>query len=223
MYLYHLGDICTPSLIINELLNIKEKSLFMLGTFKLDGITSYLSNNKLEEIYDIGLYDISSINNNFFIHKKYNIELNHDFKIDSNNTIINNDKVIARFKEKINNWENMCNSEESVIFLHMPFSVNIKHIIDFMDVMKLHKKKGKVFMVCLSPNTICTDVRPHPNVSIKKLNIQRSLYSWDFVGIQKRNIIKEQYDLFLEALSDLSVSHTFPEFDKTPLRNNFAP
>ncbi len=193
----------------------------MLGSFGIYGITAYLANNKLEEIYDLDLYTINA--NKDFIHKIYNFSLNHDFKIDSNNTIINKDIVIARFQEKINNWKDMCNSDESVIFLHMPHIVNIKNIIDFMDVMKLHKKKGKVFMICLSPNTIGTDAIPYPNVSIKKLNIERSLYTWDYSGIQKRNIAKEQYDLFLEALSDISVTHTFPKFDKTPLRNNFAP
>ena len=50
--LYHLGDHCEPGIIINDILNIKTKTLFMLGVYSFNNIISYLNDNDYEKIYD---------------------------------------------------------------------------------------------------------------------------------------------------------------------------
>ena len=57
--LCHLGDACAPGIIINHILNIKKKTLFMLAVYHFNDIITYLNDNNYENIYNTDLLDIS--------------------------------------------------------------------------------------------------------------------------------------------------------------------
>ena len=208
LHLYHLGCYCTPGLIINGILKQTEKTLFMLGIYNIDGITAYLENDNLDEIYDLSSYTQHPSLENYIIHNKYNIQLNHDFKF-KNKIVINNEKIVARFKEKVDNWRTMCASSQPVVFLHICESVNKQEILKFMHLME--RKRINVYIICLAlsiPENI-----NHPHISCKQLETHKefTINPWDAPNDTVRlDIAVEQYAKFIESLTDLNIKHDYP-------------
>ena len=204
--LYHLGDICTPGLLINDILNQKEKKLFMLGIYEFNNIIDYLNENKLEEIYN--REHLILINDREVKHKIYNFIFNHDYLMQNGN-IINYEQVSLRFKEKLNNWKKMCESKiNTVIFLH--FSTNNLsdlRIQDMMISLRNQRPEGPIYLfIFTTEESIIFNV---PNVTIVTITGNRIMYPWELSFNDKNNAKKQIYQKFLEALNNNNITHNF--------------
>lgn len=206
--LYHLGDLCTPGLIINEILGDKNKKLFMLARYEFNNIISYLNDNNLDSIYDKKYLTI--LNNTDVKHTKYNFLFNHDYN-STNGTIINYDAIVLRFKEKINDWKNMCDDKVSnCIFLHFSSikSVDELNIQEMMTVLKNQRPEGPIhlFIFTNKPyNPI--DI---PYVSIIQLIGEKIMLPWEMTSKNKKIAASYIYSKFIQTLTINNIKHDFP-------------
>jgi hypothetical protein len=115
--LCHLGNACAPGILINEILKIKKKTLFMLAIYHFNDIITYLNDNNYENIYDKNLLNISKYP---VINIKYNFKFLHDY-VFKNNKIINYDFIIDRFNTKITNFKEMLIDKNLTIFINFTY------------------------------------------------------------------------------------------------------
>ena len=117
--LVHFGNDCAPGIIINDILNIKEKQLFQLGFYNFNDILEYLKESKCEEIYDKSHLFFNNIkiiefysylkeysylpDEDTLVNKKYNFKFNHDYAV-QDYKIINYEFIVDSFNNKYNEW-----------------------------------------------------------------------------------------------------------------------
>jgi len=148
--LVHFGNDCAPGIIINDILNVREKQLFQLGFYNFNDMLEYLKQSKYEEIYeksylffnDIKIIEFYSHLNEYktgsiVVNKKYNFKFNHDYAV-KNYKIINYYFIVNSFKNKIKNFKECLELENKIIFITFT-NIDIK----ILEMINLLKEKTK--------------------------------------------------------------------------------
>jgi hypothetical protein len=209
--LYHLGDNCEPGIIINDILNIKTKTLFMLGVYRFNDIICYLNDNHFEKIYDKNYLEISDTNNVVF-HKLYNFQFNHDYKI-KDSKIDNYDFIKERFDIKIKNFRDMLVDENNTIFITFSGNVNNLKILDMLEWFDTNKKS--FHLIIFTNNSYTLDSSFSKKITIIKLD--NSYHNWYKMEKLPKNVLyKEIYDKFINCLTLCNIKNEFPKtFEET--------
>lgn len=201
--LIHFGNNCAPGIIIQDILKIRKKQLFMLGYYVFNDIIKYLQDDNLYKIYDKNY--LIKMEDGTTKHKLYDFLLNHDFKYDDLSNIVNYDLVKKRFNEKINNYNeifklNICN-----IFINFTHNVNNLDITGFL---KLYKNKINFHLIIFTDNNHKDII--DENISIIKL--KNTYTEWYLMNNERKDILyQEIYVRFIEVLNKNKIVHDFPE------------
>ena len=147
--LVHFGNNCAPGIIINDILNIKEKQLFQLGFYNFNDILEYLKESKYEEIYDKSHLFFNKIkiiefynylkeysylpDKDTLVNSKYNFKFNHDYSVQEYK-IINYEFIVDSFNTKIKNFKECLELEKKIIFITFT-NVDIK-ALEMIDLLK---------------------------------------------------------------------------------------
>jgi hypothetical protein len=192
--LCHFGNNCAPGIIIDELLNIKKKTLFMLAIYHFNDILYYLNDNNYENIYNRELLYIQK--KNFVKHKTYNFVFSHDYICD-NNEISNYDLIKERFDIKISNFKNMLQSEDMTIFINFTLFL---HNLKIQDMLKWLENNKKTFhLIIFTNNEYDINNYNYNNLSIIKLDL--TFNEWWLMELQcKMDLYKEIYEKFIKCL-----------------------
>ena len=206
--LCHLGDACAPGIIINHILNIKKKTLFMLAVYHFNDIITYLNDNNYENIYNTDLLDISKYP---VINIKYNFNFVHDYVFE-NNKIINYDFIKDRFNTKIRNFKEMLMNKNLTIFINFTYNSDILKIDEMLNWLKSNKENFFLIIFnCGKKNNLYENLS---NLSI----IQISSYNryWEFNPKKQAILYKEIYTKFISCLKNKNINHDFPtKFEDT--------
>lgn len=215
--LYHFGDFtCSTGIIINDILNIKKKDIFMLGGYYFNDILFYLNDNNYENIYNLDnlKIDVLKFGTPCIHHSIYNFYFNHDYKIE-NDKIINYEIVKNRFDIKIKNLREMLQNENmSIFFTFTNSSTSRANELKINDMLNyLNNKKNKFHLMIFTNDDFKMD--NIPNLSI--INLEHSLDFWYKMPLQKQIFLyKEIYNKFINALKLNNIVHSFPEnFEET--------
>lgn len=202
--LCHLGDHCAPGIIIDDILNIHKKTLFMLGVYTFNDIVNFLNDNNYENIYNKELLTLDSSNTKNTIHSQYNFKFNHDY-VHNNSTIINYDLVRNRFDTKIKNFREMLATPTTTVFISFVENVDTSNIDGMVEWLRANKPN---FHLMIFTNTAYT-TKDINDVSI--LKIDRSYANWWLMdNMSKRLVYKEIYGKFIQCLSIADIRHDFP-------------
>ncbi len=216
--LCHFGNNCAPGIIIDELLNIKKKTLFMLAIYHFNDILYYLNDNNYENIYNRELLYIQK--KNFEKHKTYNFVFSHDYICD-NNEISNYDLIKERFDIKISNFKNMLQSEDMTIFINFTLFL---HNLKIQDMLKWLENNKKTFhLIIFTNNEYDINNYNYNNLSIIKLDL--TFNEWWLMELQRKmDLYKEIYEKFIKCLLEKKIINNFPKtFEDTcfyKLKNN---
>lgn len=205
--LCHLGEHCMPSVIIDDILGIKKKTLFMFGRYRLKDINIYLQDNTLEDIYNKEFFSIipDYKGNNIVKHTKYNFEFQHDYKLNKLNEITNYELVASRFDIKIANFREMMQNPSLTIFIQYTYIINLSELQLFIDYLTQH---GKGFFIIMF--TSCKNEKIDiPNVSVIDVEDKGWYYGVD--KVIKQSIAEEHYSKFIECLTANNIVHDFPK------------
>ena len=190
--LIHFGDQCAPGIIIEDILKIKKKQLFMLGIYKFNDIIKYLQDNNLYKIYDKNY--LEKITNNFTKHLLYNFNFNHDYVYNSSN-IINYNFIKNFFKKKIENYKQIFKLNMFNIFINFTNNVNNLNINGFL---QLYENNIKYHLIIFTNN----DYKNINNKNISIIKIKNKYDNWwSMDNIIKNNLYKEIYVRFVEVIS----------------------
>ena len=206
--LIHFGDRCAPGIIINDILKIKKKQLFMLGIYEFNNIIKYLQDDTLHKIYAKKYLkkkgDVTK-------HLLYNFIFNHDYKYDKYSNIINYDFIKSRFNEKIKNYNEIFKLNMLNIFINFTNNVNNLNINDFL---QLYKNKINYHLIIFTNNDY--NSINHQNISIVKL--KNNYDGWWLMNKNTKNILYEEiYIRFIEVLNINKIIHNFPEIYISPI------
>ena len=193
--LYHLGDQCAPGIIIDDILNIHNKTLFMLGVYKFNDIIKYLndnSNNNYEIIYEDKLL---IIDNNTVKHSLYNFHFNHDYKL-LNDKITNYDIIKNRFDIKIKNFKEMLISDNLTVFITFSDNVDNLNIINWINWINKNKKLYHLIIFTSNNYKNTIDIKDLSNLSIIKLK-QKYNGWWKMIITEKLLLYNEIYEKFI--------------------------
>lgn len=201
--LCHIGDNCEPGMLIDSILSINKKCLFMLGIYELNNIIKYLNDNNYEKIYDSDYFYIEP-EPNVVSHTLYKFKFNHDYNT-SNKCITNYQVIKNRFDEKIKNFRSMLNSPNKTIFINFTNNVDKKNINEMLNWQKTHKNNSHLIIFTNNPYSIGNT----QNLSI--IHLEHSYESWWEIEKPKRiHLYKEIYDKFLICLKQNNIDHDFP-------------
>lgn len=237
--LLYFGDHCGPGIIIWDILNRRDKLLFMLGAFTFDKILLFLKDKNFDSIYDknylvnsknINLKpNIKSILNqnihfnnasyeNCITHSKYNFNFLHDYiYFAQENAILNYDYIVNQYKLKIRNTMNIFNNNNPVFlinFLYAEHSTNIiiNNIHDMLNVLNSYMPHKKYYLLFFTNFNI-------PNIHIDNvffIKINNNYNNWHSVPNKMRiQLYSEIYNEFYNVAKKLNFNHFFPVFEKT--------
>uniref|UniRef100_A0A6C0BB20 Papain-like cysteine peptidase n=1 Tax=viral metagenome TaxID=1070528 RepID=A0A6C0BB20_9ZZZZ len=202
--LCHLGDNCEPGMLIDSILNINRKCLFMLGIYELNNIIKYLYDNNYEKIYDTNHFYIGN-DPKLVSHTLYNFKFNHDY-IMENKQITNYDFIKNRFDEKIKNFRNMLQSPNKTIFINFTENVDKKKINEILAWQRIHKNNSHLIIFTNNPYS---NHYNSPQLSIIHLEHSYQLW-WEIEKPKRIHLYKEIYDKFLNCLKENNIDHNFP-------------
>jgi len=225
--LVHFGEDCSPGILINDILNNKDKTLFSLGLFKFNSILEYIKNNKYEEIY---LKDYLSYNNNniksftnnknyfsqndiYVNHTKYKFSFLHDFNLIPDKLEINNYNFIVKsYKKKIKYFKKVLNDNNFTYFITFSNDKNIK-IKEMENILK--EKKRNLFKLLIFTNNKL--IKYKKNIFVKIIYLKNNYENWYINKLEDRfNLYKEIYNKFYDCLV---IKNIFPLFKNTFYKN----
>ena len=198
--LCHLGEHCAPGILINDILKIKKKTLFMLGTYTFNNILRYLYDCNYENIYNKQHFTITS--DNYVEHILYNFKFNHDYQL-QNSEIINYEFIRDRFNIKIKNFREMLSNESMCIFITFTTDVDNLKIKEMLHWLSLNKKN---FHLIIFTNSI------ENNIYIKNLSIiclKNRFDEW-YLTSNRTTLYKEIHQEFINCLKYYNIEHNFP-------------
>lgn len=207
----HFGDRCQPGIIIDDILNIREKKLFMLGIFNFNNIIDYLNNGNYEDIYNKENLIVNPADKIVY-HKVYGFCYNHDYKVDANFNIINYDEVKERYDMKIANFKNMCESEAFALFINFTDRVENLKINEMIDCLN-RKKKGKYHLMIFTYNSSKIQNESSEYVTIIYLKNRFSQW-WKKTPNENTPLYEEIYSNMIKILEEKNIVHNFPIFFK---------
>lgn len=202
--LCHLGDKCAPGIIIDDILNIRKKCLFMLGKYSFNKILNYLQDDNYEKIYDKKL--LEKCDNNIVKHKLYKFTLNHEFKIvDSKFT--NYKDVKNRFKEKIKNFRQMLSSESKTVFINVTNDVDKLKLDDMLIWLKEHKKNFHLIIITDKEYSANGESEDHTIIKL-----ENTCKKWWLMKDEEKAILyEEMYNKFIACLEYRNIENNFPK------------
>jgi hypothetical protein len=205
--LCYFGDECAPGMLIQFILNIKKKDLFMLGGFYFNKILNYLIDDNLENIYNREFF---TKNNNICHHLKYKFYFNHDYKYDETGEIYNYEIVKDRFDLKIKNFRDMLSNDNIMpIFINFNKNVNAMEIAKMMLYLRQHKQK--LWVIIFTYNNF--NPIQHDNVSIIKLENVYDCW-WAMKKEEQIKVYREIYSKFINTLEKENIHHDYPNLFK---------
>jgi hypothetical protein len=237
--LLYFGDHCGPGIIIWDILNRRDKLLFMLGAFTFDNILRFLKDRNFHSIYD-KKYLVNSkndtlvtnikseIHKNYHFdnpiysacikHSKYNFHFLHDFIYShQENAILNYDFIVNQYNLKIQNTMNVFNNANPVLLINFLFLAscndviksNINEMLHVLNSYMPHKKYYLLFFTNFDIPNIHYD-----NVFFIKINTDYS--NWHAIPNNLRvNLYLEIYNGFYNITKHLHLHDHFPEFKNT--------
>lgn len=210
--LYHLGDICTPGLIINDILGEKNKKLFMLGNYAFNDILAYLEDDDLDSIYDRGLLEVMAEQKNWVKHTKYNFMFNHDYTTSDDMAITNYEQVAERFQEKLRDWRTMRDDSESdVVFVHCSVRLPVRElrVREMMAALRKQRPAGNIHLLIFTDQPVTEEdagvASEVPNVTLMRVEgHERIMYPWELHGDDRANAEAHVHAKFLKGLAAIN-------------------
>ena len=197
--LIHFGDNCAPGILINDILKIKKKQLFMLGVYPFNDILKYLQKNNLHEIYDKKYF--KKTKDNITNHLLYKFTFNHDYVYDGSCNIINYEFVKERFKVKIKNYDDMFKQNALNIFINFTDDIDNLNINDFLH---LYKNKIKFHLIIFTNNDY-VDIN---NDFISVVRLKNSYENWWTMHPTLKNILyNEIYFQYTKILNNIMIKN----------------
>jgi hypothetical protein len=206
--LVHFGNDCAPGIIINDILNIKDKQLFRLGFYNFNDILEYLKESKYEEIYDkshlffnnIKIIEFYSYLNEYktgpsILNKKYNFKFNHDYAV-QDYKIINYEFIVDSFNTKIKNFKECLELENKIIFIVFT-NVDIK----ILEMIKLLQEKTNNWfkLIIFTSNK---NLNYHID-EVKLIYLNNEYNKWYLKSLKDRLIIyTEIYNKFYKTVKE---------------------
>jgi len=179
-------------------LNVREKSLFMLGVYSFNMILKYLQDGNYHNIYSKNLLTLCSP----VRHRQYGFTFNHDYTV-TDETITNYETVVERFKLKIANFEAMLESERTTLFITFtndPIKLEINGMLAWLSE---HKKT--YHLLIFTPIPFVADLPNCSFVHIKPLGPY-----WETPIHERVSLYRMTYNSFIESLSKIGIVHDFP-------------
>ena len=213
--LIHFGDDCASGIIINDILKIKKKQLFMLGIFEFNQILNFIENNDYNVLFNKSYFN--KIQNDIIeiIHPKFKFRLNHDYRYDDNNNIINYDQVKTRFIEKISNF-NQCLTCKNNLKLFINFTNNNVNNLD-LEKFKNIFNKIDYKLVIFTNNDF--NNKSDENIYIIKLNNKyNNWYEMEYSN--KHTLYLEIYQKFLNFLESSNIINTLNNYSRNLIYKN---
>lgn len=202
--LCHLGDNCGPGILIDDILNIHKKCLFMLGIYEFNNILTYLNDNNYEKIYKKEYLTVQPNNN--VKHGLYNFIFNHDYSI-VNAEISNYEFIKTRFDIKIKNFRDMLIDSNKCIFIVFCDNIDTLMVDEMLNCLS-HIKQHFHLIIYTDNNFLSTYTSEH--LSIVKLENPYNNW-WSKDDNTKYLLYKEIYDTFLQCLLNANIDHNFPQ------------
>ncbi len=203
MELCHFGENCAPGIIINDILKINTKQLFMLGTYPLNNILSYLKDGNYEKIYDTD--NLIIMPDNTIRHSKYDFIFNHDYTV-LNSKISNYDFIVSRFNTKIKNFREMLLSENMCIFIVFTNNIDDLKINEVLDWLTLNKKNFHLMIFTSNKHNTVIDSK-----LCSIINLKNNYYNWWAMEQTPKMILyTEIYDEFINCLKKNNIEHNLP-------------
>lgn len=201
--LCHLGNQCAPGIIIDDILNIRKKTLFMLGIYHFNDILEFLKNGSYEKIYDRNYLENQG---NDVKHTLYKFIFNHEFTIE-NWQITNYDAVKNRFDEKIRNFREMLQSNHKTIFINVAEDIDNLNIDGMLKWLKENKRNFHLIII--------TDRHYNTRYESENLSIIKLENSfrgwWNMSDNTKVNLYQEMYNKFITCLEQKNIENNFPK------------
>jgi len=206
--LCHFGEFCEPGIIINDILEINKKNLFMLGIYEFNNILTYLNDANYEKIYDKEFLIIPEPNSSITSvrHSLYNFRFNHDYKF-RHSQIFNYDIVRNRFDIKIKNFREMLVDPKMCVFITFTINVDNLKINEMLEWLSLNKKT--FHLIIFTNNDFSITYDSYKNLSIIKLKNSYQKW-WVMNKMLKMNLYKEIYEKFINCLKECNIEHDFP-------------
>uniref|UniRef100_A0A6C0LCY7 Papain-like cysteine peptidase n=1 Tax=viral metagenome TaxID=1070528 RepID=A0A6C0LCY7_9ZZZZ len=202
--LCHLGNQCAPGIIIDDILNVRKKTLFMLGIYHFNDILEFLKDGYYEKIYDRNF--LENQENNNVRHSLYKFTFNHEFTIE-NWQITNYDLVKNRFDEKIRNFREMLHSNNKTIFINVFDNIDTLNIDGMLNW--LRENKRNFHLIIITDKHYNTGYESE-NLSIIKLENSFSEW-WNMSDNTKANLYQEMYNKFITCLEHKNIENNFPK------------
>lgn len=198
--LCHFGDQCAPGIIMDDILNIRKKHLFMLGIFKFNDILKFLKENNYEKIYDRKYLVAQSKKD--VIHTSYNFIFNHDYIVENSN-FTNYNVIKERFDIKIKHFREMLASQKKAVFINFNNSVDASDITGMLNWLQNNKKN---FHLIIFTDKNYSFTHTSPNLSIIKLQNKFNGW-WEMNDQQKTVLYKEIYEKFIGCLLNANIEN----------------
>ena len=215
--LCHFGQACGSGIIINDILKIKKKELFMLGIYPLNSIIPYLKSKNYEDIYKIE-YLKHDVSQPWLVHTLYDFGFPHDYKI-KENKIINYDEVKQRFDEKIKNFKDTLNNNDLTIFITVQLpSTDV--IINAINWLEENKPNFHLVLMDIDRKRVDPSIISE-KVSLIRLEKADQPYWNNMFSLKSKDFFEEMYVKFLDALHQKNIKHNYPKFEDTQYRLDF--
>ena len=209
--MYHFGDQCAPGIIIDDILKQKKKKLFMLAVYLFNDILKYLTDNELESIYDKQYFKLEKS----VVHTKYNFIFYNDYQT-INNKIHNYDHIKNRFNDKINDFKNMLENNNTKIFITFTGNIDALYINEMMECLNNLIKNKKFYLIIFSDNAF-TELNIE---NVFKIKLENKYDDWWVFDKNKKMILyKEIYTKFINVLTNNNIPNNFL---KTIEQTNFS-
>jgi len=242
----YLGDHCGNTILISNILNKKDKLLFMLGGFPMNSITKYLKEGKLQEIYDTQFlkpfYDRNisltfDSSEEVFTHQseleycitntKYNFNFHHDFKYNNATNVVSNyNFIVNQYNLKIKNTLEMFKNNNPILFINFLWEHETvynqlqTYVNDMKNVLKRYIPHKKFYILLFTTNQ---------TIEIKSddvflLKLQQFTNDWP-CKTPKQNFqsYKEIYKKFYKVVEKLKLTEHFPDFQNTYYHKQVRP
>lgn len=202
--LCHLGNQCGPGIIIDDILNIRKKTLFMLGIYGFNNILNFLKEANYEKIYDKKYLKKEA--NNHVRHSKYGFTFNHEYKIENSN-FTNYDAVKDRFDQKIKNFREMLKNPKKTVFINVVERVDTLQLEDMVNWLK--DNKGNFHLIIFTDKDYTTKYQSE-HLSI--IRLKNTFCNWWVMPDKtKACLYEEMYNNFIKCLEKKTIVNNFPK------------
>lgn len=222
---FHFGDNCAPTIVIDELMGNRRVNPFKLGIYPLNTILQILKDDNLESLYDKNCLLNEARDNitvfestqNKFCHvclAKHSIYKDlifvHDYEV-IDKTILNYEFVKNSFIKKISNFKSDLKENNFKVFINHTHLVDDQRFEEVIDLLQSLIGNDRFVLICLAEE-IKTQPPVHNNLRVFKL--VNSIKKWyEMTSIQKVPLYKEIHENVKEVVR--SYGQDWPEFKDT--------